>query len=113
MPYVLTAACIFAVACLLPPSASTWVLSLSAADVAAGLAAARAHLAGRWYAYAILGFATYYLLSARPSVYLVDFAVFEPPEEWQVRCADGGTAGAPLHAPPEAVGRWGGGRGWG
>ena len=55
-------------------------------------------------AVAILGFALYYLLSARPSVYLVDFAVFEPPEEWQVRgcrCGDGGSGAGPV---------WGGGR---
>lgn len=44
-----------------------------------------AHAAHFWFAYMILAISMYWLLSVKPSVYLLDFAVFEPPKNWQVR----------------------------
>jgi len=46
------------------------------------------HLAGAWYAYGILAACAYFLLSVKPPVYLLDFAVFEAPPEWAVSHAD-------------------------
>lgn len=43
------------------------------------------HITGLWYAYAIIAFWIYWQLSARPPVYILDFAVYEAPKEWQVR----------------------------
>ena len=37
-----------------------------------------------WYAYLIIAFAVYYGISSKPSVYLMDFAVYEPPKDWQI-----------------------------
>ncbi len=42
------------------------------------------HIWHRWYAYAILTFCLYYMLSAQPPVYIMDFAVYEAPKEWRV-----------------------------
>ena len=43
-----------------------------------------AHIWHRWYAYAILTFCLYYMLSAQPPVYIMDFAVYEAPPSWRV-----------------------------
>jgi len=47
-----------------------------------------AHIWHRWYAYAIIAFWCYYRLSAYPPVYVLDFAVFEPPAAWRASRAD-------------------------
>jgi hypothetical protein len=85
VPHVLTAASLLAIACLLPPTWSTRLVALSLPEAAELLAIAAGHLAARWYAYSALAVTLYYALSSRPPVYLLDFAVFEPPGEWQVR----------------------------
>lgn len=46
------------------------------------------HIWHRWYAYAIIAFWCYYRLSAHPPVYVLDFAVFEPPASWRASRAD-------------------------
>ena len=46
------------------------------------------HIWHRWYAYAILTFCLYYLLSAQPPVYIIDFAVFQAPKDWMVSRAE-------------------------
>jgi len=46
------------------------------------------HIWHRWYAYAVIVYCVYYMLSARPPVYIIDFAVYEAPKEWQVSRAD-------------------------
>ncbi len=46
------------------------------------------HIWHRWYAYAIVAFWCYYRLSAHPPVYVLDFAVFEPPASWRTSRAD-------------------------
>lgn len=77
IPYVLAAGVAFAVASLMPRTV----------DGAAGLQhmmdtgrTVVAHVTSVWYAYAILVVAIYWVLSVKPSVYLVDYAVFVPPD---------------------------------
>ena len=42
------------------------------------------HVMELWYAYAIIVACLVYILTSRPPVYLMDFSVFEPPEDWRV-----------------------------
>jgi predicted naringenin-chalcone synthase len=46
------------------------------------------HVAGVWYAYAIIAACVYYLLKSKPSVYMMDFAMFEAPKSWQINRAE-------------------------
>lgn len=50
----------------------------------AQLAILTSHVTGLWYAYAVIIFCVYWKLSANPPVYILDFAVYEAPKEWQV-----------------------------
>jgi len=71
---------------------SSWTLQaqgVTGADVLATASAAPAHLAQHWYLYTIAGVALLLLLNAtRPAVYLMDFAVYQPPAEWKVSQQD-------------------------
>jgi hypothetical protein len=115
VPYFLGVALLLAIALLLPPvpiphtPTSVADVMLAAEDVmeaalsaparASGLAdelwqmytqlmSTGSHIWHRWYAYAIIVFCVYYMLSARPPVYIMDFAVYEAPEEWRVSRED-------------------------
>ena len=95
-PTILAAASLLAVASLVP--ASVWARAAAGAGVGhasvrdaadvdeavLGALVALRHLRRYWGAYAVLSTALYWLLSVKPSVYLVDFAVFEPPASWRV-----------------------------
>lgn len=83
VPYVLGVASVAAAAMLMPkplllqPSVfvdAAWAVCSYALSNAAPLL--------------ILALAVYYTVSMKPSVYLVDFAVYEPPADWQVTHAD-------------------------
>jgi hypothetical protein len=94
IPYILTAALVAATACLLPPQETLSAQYLDKppasvlADLLTAIAALWASIARVWYAYAVFAFAIYYGLTSKPSVYLMDFAVYEPPQDWQVSRAD-------------------------
>ena len=84
IPYCLGAAAVASLACLLPPARAL-------RDPGAALAGAGAlltHLSSVWYAYAVLAASVYWLFSVKPSVYIVDFAVYRPPAAWRVSQAD-------------------------
>lgn len=57
-------------------------------ELVALASSAATHVRGVWYAYAILTAAVYWVLSGKPSVYCMDFAVFEPPASWKVTKAE-------------------------
>ena len=83
MPYVLGCALAVALASLVPASWQRGNLD----DVAAAAAAASvasAHVYSHWWAYGVLAACAYWALGVKPSVYLLDFATFEPPASWQV-----------------------------
>jgi hypothetical protein len=69
------------VACLLPRN-------IASADVFSSLlpsiSQAVSSILSQWYAYGTLALAVYWWLSVKPPVYLVDFEVYRPPEEWKV-----------------------------
>ena len=93
VPYILTTSLVFAVSCLLPSRdelVSQYASNPRAAQAyaLAFLAQAYAHVAGVWYAYAIIVACVVYLVTSKPPVYLVDFSLFEPPADWQVSRAD-------------------------
>jgi len=103
VPSILAAATLVAGVSLVPPSvwarvaayvgsmlgggavAPPEVASGSGVDEAVLLAlGALRHLRSYWAAYCVLATSLYWLLSVKPSIYLLDFAVFEAPESWRV-----------------------------
>jgi len=112
VPYLLTTALIFAISCLLPP-VEVPPMPSSVGDVVEAVSEARrafpsaadalvtaarrlllqlltttSHIQSVWYAYAIIAFWVFWVLSARPPVYLVDFTVYEPPADFQATRAE-------------------------
>lgn len=88
IPYILTASLVFAIACLLPPAQTLAAVTDNPQPhveyVTATVAVAYAHVSSVWYAYAIILACVYYGIKSKPSVYLMDFTVFESPKDWQV-----------------------------
>ena len=85
VPYILTAALVLAGSALLPPRD---VLMAQTASMASDPRASRAyalvflrqataHVASLWYAYLTIVLCVVYTLTSKPSVFLVDFVVYE------------------------------------
>ena len=81
IPYVLGGCLALALASLIP---AHWQSTLDVQAAATAAASLTAHVYSRWWAYLIVALSGYWILGVKPSVYLLDFATFEPPAEWQV-----------------------------
>jgi hypothetical protein len=79
IPYCLAAAFVFALARIVPVQNSSDVSALSATVRAWG-----GYFQEQWLAYGIIVACMVWLVSAKRPVYLMDFAVFEPPASWKV-----------------------------
>jgi hypothetical protein len=80
-PYLLGAAFIFAISRIVPdvPKSSSDVSALSVTLQGWGH-----YFREQWLAYGIIAACMLWLVSVKRPVYLVDFAVFEPPVSWKV-----------------------------
>jgi hypothetical protein len=83
IPHALGFALVASITCILPSHARS-----EPAELVRTAVSVYQHVAGLWYAYLVLGACIYWLLSVKPSVYCVDFAVYHPPEDWRVSQAD-------------------------
>ena len=83
-PYVLAALFVFAVSRIVPVPTTTSDLSKTS-TVLFGLAQGwGVYLRQQWLSYSIIAACMYWLVSTKRPVYLIDFAVFEPPKSWVV-----------------------------
>ena len=83
-PYFLAALFVFAVSRIVHVPTSTSDLSESSASLIRLSQGWASYLRQQWLAYSIIVACMYWLVSVKRPVYLVDFAVFEPPKSWIV-----------------------------
>lgn len=79
IPHVLGIAFVASIACIVPPGVRT-----DAGELLRTASSVVSHISSLWYAYGIIAACVYWLLSVKPSVYCMDYAVYTPPAEWAV-----------------------------